>query len=179
MESPRISILLPAALIVAVLLASGCTTEQSPQDMAKEAALDTGQEMVQDSVGGAVEQVADDAGQQLVNFKCVLADGREIYFLKEKASVKSEAGQSWLNDDGYFALFDIDGTQYLVEYPAEQSDMSFDDMMTTYTVSKTSPGYDCELNVVTEADVTPPDIQVITPDELGELMLQQMMAQGS
>ena len=161
--------------------AAGCATDTQDiaANAAKDAAKDAAQDMVEDTAGQVYDDVSGELSQQLVNFRCTLADGRTIYFLKEKAKVVSPTGESWLNDDGYFAKFTIDDKDYLVHYPAEESDMSFEAMMTTYEVSKTSPGYDCELNVVQESDVDLPDIEVITPEELGDLMMQQMMAQGT
>ncbi len=165
-----------ALALLSVLIVSGCTNAPNPADQIIDNANEDAKEAIGDAMGGIAEDVGDDLSQELVNFRCTLADHRTIYFLQDKASVKSEAGESWLNDEGFFAKFSIGGKDYLVKYEAEESEMTFEDMYVAYETSKTTEGFDCEINVVTEADVTPPDLEIITPDELADKMLAEMMA---
>ena len=98
-----------------------------------------------------------------------------FYFLKGEAKIEAPGRESWLNEDGFFVKADINGQSYLVQYEAEEREMTTEAMQTNYAMSKTSDIYDCELGVVTEAIVTPPtDLEIITPDQMAEMLLGAM-----
>jgi DNA polymerase I-like protein with 3'-5' exonuclease and polymerase domains len=165
------------ACLFALLLISGCAgrTDNALANKADEKMQESAVQQAEE----AAEQAEQEAKQELVNFKCTIANVQTFYFLRDKAKVVSAAGESWLNDDGFFYITEIDGKEYLVNGDMDEAEVSFDSMMQTYQISQTMDNYDCQLNVVTEADVTPPsDLEIITPEELTNMMLEQMQNYG-
>ena len=99
-----------------------------------------------------------------------------IYFYQDKAKIESFDRESWLIGDEFYAINLVGDTEYLVQFPSEESEMTVEDMMGAYRTSKSVEGIDCELDAASEAIVTLPDLEIITNEELGEMMLDQMMA---
>ncbi|PIN69459.1 hypothetical protein COV93_05465 [Candidatus Woesearchaeota archaeon CG11_big_fil_rev_8_21_14_0_20_43_8] len=155
---------------------AGCGKDDQSQVLKKKAA-EKAKESAVKQVEDVAEASAKKASQELVNFKCDIAGMQTIYFYKNKAKMETPNGESWLLDDYDYVKMNISGTYYLIKYPGEQSDMDLEGMMKTYRNSKITPGVDCELDSVTEAIVTLPNLQIITPDELQDKMMAMMTEQ--
>ena len=153
-----------------ILLVVGCSPQQVIQGEVQNVAQDAVEKVALETKT-AVKEKALEESQELVNFQCTIAGLQTFYFLKEKVKIVSPAGESWLNDDGYFTKVEMDGDVFLVQYPVEESEMNYADMKVTYEVSKKNEVYDCELDTVTEDIVTVPDLEVITPEDLANKML--------
>jgi len=157
-----------------IALVIGCGGESDDQSALQQKMEEKTIEYAEQDAIDAAEDAAQEASQELVNFKCIIADMQTIYFLKGDAKIVSTMSEGWLIDDQYYMKAEINEDEYLVVYPGEESGMNYDSMMTAYRVSKTTDGYECWLDVVTEDDVTLPDLEQITPDEMGDLMLGAM-----
>ena len=162
-------------LAISLLFLAACGGNDD-QSALQQKAAEKQVEYAIDAAEDAVEEAAHEASQELVNFKCVIADMQTIYFYKEKAKIKSDWSESWLNDDGSFYVMNLGGVDYLIQQPAEQSEMDREGMMTTYYTSKTVDNIDCELDVVTEADVALPDLEILSDEEFQELLMEDIMA---
>jgi hypothetical protein len=165
------------ACLFALLLISGCAgrTDNKLADKANEKM----QESAVQQAEAAAEKAEEEASQELVNFKCTIADLETIYFLKGDAKVESARGESWLTEDGFFSITEVNGQEYLLKMPAEQTTITYENMMQTYQMSKTLDTHDCEIGVVKEEDVTPPqDLEVITNEEMADIMMEGMANYG-
>jgi len=163
-------------LAISLLFLAACGGDNDDQSALQKKAAEKEVEYAIDAVEDAAEDAAHEASQELVNFKCDIAGMQTIYFYKEKAKIKSAYSESWLNDDGSFVVMELMGEDYLVQYPADQSEMDREGMMTTYHTSKTLDNIDCELDVVTEADVNLPDLEIVSDEEFQELLMADIMA---
>ncbi len=159
-------------MIVLLLIVSGCGNPKSADNNADNKGLKSGS--VDDATNKADDNVAID--QELVNFKCVIADVQTIYFLKNKAAVESPAGKTWIIDDKVYIKMEIQGEDYLIEYPAsERNDVNTEDMKSTYITSKSVPNVDCEINVVKESDVALPDLEILSEEGFQNKLTEGMM----
>ena len=160
-----------AVCLIFMLLLVGCSGKNSQNKLANKAEEKyEQQEEYQEQQ--EQEQEEFEESQEKVNFKCVIAGVQTIYFLRDKAKIESVGRESWLNDDGFFAIMEVNEKEYLVQFPAEESEITFEGMMTTYDVSRTNDAYDCELDVVTEEIVTLPDLEIISNQEYGDLLIE-------
>jgi len=123
--------------------------------------------------------IGDKISQEAVNFKCVIANVQTIYFLKGDAKIESDGRESWLIGDKYYMKMDIGGTDYLIEYPAAESEMTSEDMVDTYKTSKAVPNLDCQIGVVKESDLALPDLEILDSEEFQQKLTEEMMAQYS
>jgi hypothetical protein len=156
-------------IIILAVFAAGCTPQQN--------------EMVQD-----MEEIEEDIQQaresnEEINFMCCNAMEQCFYFLGEKdVYINAIDGEreSWLLDGKYYYKMTVGSTTYLVNDITQFDDykMSVDAMVVSLKTSEKYPGFDCEKGVVTEDHMKLPDYPMITNEELGELMIQQMMQQG-
>jgi hypothetical protein len=120
------------------------------------------------------EQAEQAALQEFVNFKCVIAGIQTVYFLKDKGKIEGQGTEAWITKDAAYLKMDLDGEEVLYQVPFEEAPMSYEAMETTYDASKTIETYDCQLNVVTEADVTPPSLPILTAEEFQAKLMEGM-----
>ena len=164
-------------MVIALLLLTACGNNAEP------ATNDGADEDVQHAATQVeIERAAEDnvaLDQELVNFKCVIADLQTIYFLKNKAKISSEVGDSWIIDETVYIKMTLDGEDYLIKYPAmERNDIDREGMIATYHNSKAVSNIDCEMNVVKESDVALPDLEILSDEELQAKMMEGMMPEG-
>ena len=162
------------ALITILLILSGCGKEKDDSSVLKKKAAEKSKEISEKKAEEKLESSKKKASQELVNFKCTIENAHSIYFLKGKASVKTDYSESWLLEDGYYSKIEMQDGIYLIKNPADESEMSFEDMMSAYRTSKTIPNMDCTLGIVKESDVTLPNYPIITPEEHGQKIIEEL-----
>lgn len=159
-------ILLLAAVLLLVASCSSNYNDQLP-------VVDGNHPVVDGDQGAMQETHTADADMDLVNFKCELAGVETYYFFKGKIKLETSAQEGWIIDKVYYVKTDINGEAYLVTGMMDP-DVTADDLKNMYRTSKTTPGFDCEEGAASEADVTLPDLPVITNDELAQKMMGGM-----
>ncbi|MBN2457739.1 hypothetical protein JXB31_01250 [Candidatus Woesearchaeota archaeon] len=171
----RYRILMACLMVVLLLVVSACSKSDNPDDALKDKAADMAGEQVAEKAGDVAEEAAHQLSQENVNFRCTIKPTQQIFsFLKGDAKITSPNGESWLIADKYYIKVNLGDKDYLVKYEGEESELDSEGMMNVYALSKTTATYECELGVVKESDVTLPDLEIISPEEMGEKMLGDM-----
>ncbi|RMF90648.1 MAG: hypothetical protein D6733_03255 [Methanobacteriota archaeon] len=169
-------------LLVLAALFTACLGGSPSDDMSGKEAVDRAKDKAADLAAETAAQKAKaeakKASQELVNFKCTMADGTTMYFLKGKGKVTSPGGNTYLDNEGVYTVMDAGGEQVLVKFPVEEATMDMDDMKAAYESSKVTDTYDCELNVVSEADVAMPDMPIMTMDEYQARLMEGLGNMG-
>ncbi|MFH0797809.1 MAG: hypothetical protein V1906_00180 [Candidatus Woesearchaeota archaeon] len=165
-----------------LLAVAGCSTpEQIVEQKIDEKIEDT-----KDAVKGAVVdkaiEAADEKAVELVNMKCVGVDGIYIYyFYKDKmrmdviSPMEDVDRKTWVFDKMAYSKIDVDGKDYLLTVPAEESGMTYSSAEVAYQAFKTLPNFDCEKGVVEESDFVLPDLEHITNEQMADMMMAQMV----
>jgi len=144
-------------MIMIVLFIAGCGGDKENQES-----------------GADVKDAKPDADQKLVNFQCTIADVVQYHFFENKIKIENPGSEGWLIDDEYYVRMEIGDKEYLVTGTTDDPGISVKDMLDMYHSSKTVPNFDCTLGGVTENLVTLPDLEIITNEELGQMMMDAM-----
>lgn len=161
-------------ILIALFLASillftvGCGSSEDTRDK---------DEMTADAMkqyAEATKSADADNDQELVNFKCTMAGTQTYYFYENKIKIEGPGTEGWVVDDVYYVKMDVGGKDYLISGMGGDNEITTEGMLNMYRTSKATPNFDCTLGGVSESKVTPPDLPMITAEEMGQVMMGGM-----
>ena len=152
--------------ILAICTLFGCSNNV-PEDITQEPQSD-------ETTVETPEERSDD----VVNLKCSNAMLQTFYFLGEDVKIEAigKERESWVLDGWHYMKMEFsDGVFLVKQKPPEDIKMTIEAVNVAYKTSKKYEGLDCEVGVVTEDDVKLIDLPIITNEEMGQKMLNEMM----
>ncbi|MFA6888836.1 MAG: hypothetical protein WC254_05055 [Candidatus Woesearchaeota archaeon] len=147
-----------------VLTACGAQdVKESIEDKTADAAKETGKTLLNEAM------------QNSVNLKCTVGTVFTLYYLDNEVMVSSTAGKTWIVDSYAYTVMKIGETEYLMKAPVSSAEVDYTTMKDMYYQSKVVQGYDCEEDVVSEADMVMPSLPTITNEEFNQKFQEEMM----
>lgn len=157
-------------LLAIMLVFAGCGDKGDPN-------IDYSNDVKGDDGSGNVKLDIDNKGdQEAVNFKCDVENMGTISFFKGDAVVETPNGKTWIIGDDVYVVMNLNERDVLIKYSegSGMEPMTKEDMRDTYKTSKMTPGVDCTLDVVTQADVTLPELEILTEQGFQDELMAEM-----